>query len=273
MASLISSSAVPTLDFQPYKSLENEELTERVQAVRAAMGPRLLILGHHYQQDEVIALTDLRGDSYQLGRWPPRTRSAGRSPFAASTSWPKRPTSWPTGPSGWPQRGGERVAGGPARHGRRLLAGRHGRHRAGRRLLGATGRSDRHRRRDADHLRQFGGQLEGVLRPARRHRLHVGQRPGGARLGLRPPQPRAVLPRPAPGPQHGPGDGHSAGTDAALGSAARPAGRQHARGDPPQPRDPVARALQRPPDVPAAARRPVPRRNIPASRSSSIPSA
>ena len=27
--------------------------------------------------------------------------------------------------------------------------------------------------------------LEGVLRPARRHRLHVGQRPGGARLGLR----------------------------------------------------------------------------------------
>jgi quinolinate synthase len=30
------------------------------------MGPRLLILGHHYQQDEVIALSDLRGDSYQL---------------------------------------------------------------------------------------------------------------------------------------------------------------------------------------------------------------
>ena len=30
------------------------------------MGPRLLILGHHYQQDDVIALSDLRGDSYQL---------------------------------------------------------------------------------------------------------------------------------------------------------------------------------------------------------------
>ena len=30
------------------------------------MGRRLLILGHHYQQDEVIALADLRGDSYQL---------------------------------------------------------------------------------------------------------------------------------------------------------------------------------------------------------------
>jgi quinolinate synthase len=32
------------------------------------MGPKLLILGHHYQQDEVIALSDLRGDSYQLSQ-------------------------------------------------------------------------------------------------------------------------------------------------------------------------------------------------------------
>ena len=32
------------------------------------MGPRLLILGHHYQQDEVIALADLRGDSLQLSQ-------------------------------------------------------------------------------------------------------------------------------------------------------------------------------------------------------------
>ena len=29
---------------------------------------RLLILGHHYQQDEVIAMSDLRGDSYQLSK-------------------------------------------------------------------------------------------------------------------------------------------------------------------------------------------------------------
>ncbi|MGI6417869.1 MAG: quinolinate synthase NadA [Thermoguttaceae bacterium] len=49
-----------------YKSLEDEVLTRRIQAVRDAMGPKLLILGHHYQQDEVIALSDLRGDSYKL---------------------------------------------------------------------------------------------------------------------------------------------------------------------------------------------------------------
>jgi quinolinate synthase len=56
----------PTYELKPYKSLDSETLTERIQAVRAALGPQLLILGHHYQQDEVIALSDLRGDSYQL---------------------------------------------------------------------------------------------------------------------------------------------------------------------------------------------------------------
>ncbi len=66
MTSLLDSSAVPPFDFQPYQSLDKDELTARVQAVRAAMGRRLLILGHHYQQDDVIALADLRGDSYQL---------------------------------------------------------------------------------------------------------------------------------------------------------------------------------------------------------------
>ncbi len=54
------------LPFQPYKSLDNEELARRIQAIRTEMGRRLLILGHHYQQDEVIALADLRGDSYRL---------------------------------------------------------------------------------------------------------------------------------------------------------------------------------------------------------------
>src|SRR5437868_8666123 len=58
----------PTFDLAPYKSIDNATLTERIQAVRRGMGPRLLILGHHYQQDEVIALSDLRGDSYQLSK-------------------------------------------------------------------------------------------------------------------------------------------------------------------------------------------------------------
>jgi quinolinate synthase len=53
---------------QPYKSLSNDELSARIEKVRREFGPRLLILGHHYQQDEVIAHADLRGDSYQLSQ-------------------------------------------------------------------------------------------------------------------------------------------------------------------------------------------------------------
>ncbi len=58
----------PALDLGSYKTLENEELSARIAAVRAELGPQLLILGHHYQQDEVIAHSDLRGDSYQLSQ-------------------------------------------------------------------------------------------------------------------------------------------------------------------------------------------------------------
>jgi len=66
----VSATVSPTapLELKPYKSLDNETLTQRIQAVKAEMGERLLILGHHYQQDEVIALSDLRGDSYQLSQ-------------------------------------------------------------------------------------------------------------------------------------------------------------------------------------------------------------
>ena len=66
MSPRTDSSASAPLELEAYKSLENEELTRRIEAVRAQMGSRLLILGHHYQRDEVIALSDLRGDSYQL---------------------------------------------------------------------------------------------------------------------------------------------------------------------------------------------------------------
>jgi quinolinate synthase len=59
----------PKFELQPYKSLENAELTARIQSVRKRFGPKLLILGHHYQQDEVIALSDRRGDSYGLSQF------------------------------------------------------------------------------------------------------------------------------------------------------------------------------------------------------------
>jgi quinolinate synthase len=59
---------LPALELAEYKSLDNGELSERIEAVRRQLGPELLILGHHYQQDEVIDHSDLRGDSYQLSQ-------------------------------------------------------------------------------------------------------------------------------------------------------------------------------------------------------------
>lgn len=68
MSVTLNSQTGPSFELDPYKSLENEVLIERINAVRAEMGSRLLILGHHYQQDEVVELADLRGDSYKLSQ-------------------------------------------------------------------------------------------------------------------------------------------------------------------------------------------------------------
>src|SRR6187401_1211818 len=68
MPTLLEPLPAPLSELKPYKSLSNEELSARIEAVRQTLGPKLLILGHHYQQDEVIAHSDLRGDSYQLSQ-------------------------------------------------------------------------------------------------------------------------------------------------------------------------------------------------------------
>jgi quinolinate synthase len=53
-------------DFARYELLDDAVLADRIQRVRTDFGSRLLILGHHYQQDAVLAHADLRGDSYGL---------------------------------------------------------------------------------------------------------------------------------------------------------------------------------------------------------------
>jgi len=51
-----------------YLSLGDEEMDCRIEAARAALGRRLVILGHHYQRDEVIKFADYTGDSFKLAR-------------------------------------------------------------------------------------------------------------------------------------------------------------------------------------------------------------
>jgi quinolinate synthase len=43
-----------------------DELASRIAAAKAALGDRLLVLGHHYQRDEVMRWADARGDSFRL---------------------------------------------------------------------------------------------------------------------------------------------------------------------------------------------------------------
>ncbi|MBX3417916.1 MAG: quinolinate synthase NadA [Pirellulaceae bacterium] len=60
--------SLSNFNINDYRTLLPEELNARIVAAKRALGDRLLILGHHYQQDEVIAHADLRGDSLELSR-------------------------------------------------------------------------------------------------------------------------------------------------------------------------------------------------------------
>ena len=51
-----------------YLGLSDAEMASRIAVARATLGNRLLILGHHYQRDEVIRFADVTGDSFKLAR-------------------------------------------------------------------------------------------------------------------------------------------------------------------------------------------------------------
>ena len=60
-------------DWQPeipqrYLKLSGDELRERIRTARAELGDRLVILGHHYQRDDIIEFADFRGDSFKLAQ-------------------------------------------------------------------------------------------------------------------------------------------------------------------------------------------------------------
>jgi hypothetical protein len=68
-----------------YRTMSSEELDRRIQEAKEKLGKDLVILGHHYQRDDVIKFADFRGDSLK-----PNTSCS-----AASISWRKRPTRSP----------------------------------------------------------------------------------------------------------------------------------------------------------------------------------
>jgi quinolinate synthase len=65
--------SAPALDLsmkvvRPGVPSAEQDLYERVAALKAALGSRLAILGHHYQRDEILAHADYTGDSLKLAR-------------------------------------------------------------------------------------------------------------------------------------------------------------------------------------------------------------
>ena len=53
---------------EQYLGLSDAEMDARIASARATLGRRLVILGHHYQRDEVIKFADYTGDSFRLAR-------------------------------------------------------------------------------------------------------------------------------------------------------------------------------------------------------------
>jgi quinolinate synthase len=53
---------------QMYAEMDGEELRRRISAAKSDLGERLVILGHHYQRDEIIQFADFRGDSFKLAQ-------------------------------------------------------------------------------------------------------------------------------------------------------------------------------------------------------------
>lgn len=52
-----------------YLHMDGTELTDRIRKARDILGERLIILGHHYQREEVIQFADVRGDSFKLAQY------------------------------------------------------------------------------------------------------------------------------------------------------------------------------------------------------------
>ena len=67
--------ATDVCSLENYLVLPDHTMDERIAAARKELGRECVILGHHYQRDEVIRFADFRGDSYKLAQQAAEARS------------------------------------------------------------------------------------------------------------------------------------------------------------------------------------------------------
>ena len=59
-----------------YFQMSEEELADKIRAAKEALADRLVILGHHYQRDEIIRWADYTGDSFKLSQYGAQRKDA-----------------------------------------------------------------------------------------------------------------------------------------------------------------------------------------------------
>src|SRR3569832_1708145 len=58
-----------TIKFEKFQAAQEDDLQQRIIAAKQKLGKRLVILGHHYQQEGVYKHADFTGDSLKLSRY------------------------------------------------------------------------------------------------------------------------------------------------------------------------------------------------------------
>ncbi|HMQ03284.1 MAG TPA: quinolinate synthase NadA [Pyrinomonadaceae bacterium] len=69
----MSQATAEAIELEEFLVMPDADIAERIEAARSDLGDRVVILGHHYQRDDVIRHADLTGDSYQLSVMASRT--------------------------------------------------------------------------------------------------------------------------------------------------------------------------------------------------------
>jgi quinolinate synthase len=54
---------------EDYWGLDGAALADRIADAKRRLGSRCVVLGHHYQREDIIQFADYRGDSFNLARW------------------------------------------------------------------------------------------------------------------------------------------------------------------------------------------------------------